>query len=131
LRDKGGIRGFTLLEVMVAIAILGIALTCVLQIFSGGLDCAKRSGEYTRAVLYAKAKMEELISRSDLTEGEESGEFDSDYRWHTEIRPAELQCEEHYKNLPIQLYELTVKVSWVSDDKERDVELNTLKSLAG
>lgn len=130
MQDERGIRGFTLLEVMVSMAILGIALTCILQLFSGGLDSVKRSGDYTKALLYAKEKMDEVISSNYLTEGEESGESDDkNYKWHMEIMPAEFQQEEEYKNLTLKIYELTLRVSWVGTGKERNVELNTLKSM--
>ncbi len=74
--------------------------------------------------------MEELISSADLTEGEEDGEFDNDYKWYIKIEPAEMQPEEDYQSLPLELYELTVRVSWLGDGKERNLELNTLKSVA-
>lgn len=128
----GNKRGFTLLEVMIAIAILGVALTVILQLFAQGLDSAKRSGEYSKAVLYAKEKMEELIAMDDLAEGEESGEFDDVYRWHREIKPAELEDEEDqesYQPLPMEIFELSVRVSWLSDGKDKSFEVNTLKSL--
>lgn len=125
----GNKRGFTLLEVMIAIAILGVALTVILQLFAQGLDSAERSGEYSKAVLYAKEKMEELIAMDDLAEGEESGEFDDVYRWHSEIKPAELEDEEGYQYFPMKILELTVRVSWLSDGKEKNFAVKTLKSL--
>lgn len=125
----GNKRGFTLLEVMIAIAILGVALTVILQLFAQGLDSAKRSGEYSKAILYAKEKMEELIAMDDLAEGEESGEFDDVYRWHSEIKPAELEDEEGYQYFPMKILELTVRVSWLSDGKEKNFAVKTLKSL--
>ncbi len=121
--------GFTLLEVMVSLAILGIALTCILQLFSGGLDSVKRSGDYTKALLYAKEKMDEVMSSNALTEGEESGEFvDENYRWYTEISPLEFQEEEVYEILPLKIYEVTLKISWLRDGKEKNIEINSLKS---
>lgn len=126
-------EGFTLLEVMVSLAILGIALTCILQLFSGGLDSVKRSGDYTKALLYAKEKMDEVMSSNVLIEGEKSGEFaDENYKWYSEIRPLEFQGEgeEIYEDLPLRIYEVTLRVSWLGDGKEKDIEINTLKSLS-
>ncbi len=132
----GNKKGFTLLEVMIAIAILGVAFTVILQLFAQGLDSATRSGEYSRAVLYAREKMEELIAMDNLTEGEESGEFDDVYRWHSEIKPAELKDEDREDEdkkgsqpLPMEILELSVRVSWLSDGKDKSFEVNTLKSL--
>ena len=62
------VDGFTLLEVLVATMVLGISVVIVLQLFSGGLDQARRAEDYTRAVFHARAKMEEVLL--DLPSGE-------------------------------------------------------------
>ena len=58
---KFGQRGFTLLEIMVALAIMAVALVTVMQLFSGALRSAKTSYDYTLAVVGAKEKMDEAI----------------------------------------------------------------------
>jgi prepilin-type N-terminal cleavage/methylation domain-containing protein len=42
-------QGFTLLEIVVAMAILGIGLVVIIELFSGGLRLARVSEEYTKA----------------------------------------------------------------------------------
>ncbi|NWG02305.1 MAG: prepilin-type N-terminal cleavage/methylation domain-containing protein, partial [Syntrophaceae bacterium] len=49
-------KGFTLIEVLLAVLILGIGLTLIIELFSGGLRLARTSEEYTRAVNYARMK---------------------------------------------------------------------------
>lgn len=113
---------------MVSVAILGIALTVVMQLFSGGLTSAEKSGEYTKGVLYAKDKMDELLSSLEFLPGEYSGDFpEKNYRWRVEIKPATLSAGDGYKDLPGDIYELALKVYWMSAGKERSIELNTLK----
>ncbi|MFH1148515.1 MAG: prepilin-type N-terminal cleavage/methylation domain-containing protein [Pseudomonadota bacterium] len=116
-------RGFTLLEVLVSVAILGIALTFLIQLFSGGLTCADRSGEYTQAILYAREKMGELTAKNDLSEGEDEGEFDSRYKWRAQVLRSKLMDEEDYKDLPVDAYEIDLRVLWSSGDKERQIGL--------
>lgn len=62
-------RGFTLLEVLVAAVIMGIAVAGVLS----GLAAASRNGarltEYDRATLLARQKMNQLLADHDIPRG--------------------------------------------------------------
>ncbi len=93
--------GFTLLEVMVSIAILAVSLT-VLMTFSGNtLVASGRAERVTIATMLARQKMVdlELEIQKGLKRGEfpdersEGGTFDEpyeDYRWEMEITRVEL-----------------------------------------
>ncbi len=54
-------RGFTLLEVMVATTIMGIAVVTLLSALSTSVRNATRLTDYDRAVLLARAKMDALL----------------------------------------------------------------------
>lgn len=56
-------RGFTLLEVAVSLAVLGVGLVSVMQIFSGALRVQDRASRQTRVVLAARAAMDSLLRR--------------------------------------------------------------------
>jgi prepilin-type N-terminal cleavage/methylation domain-containing protein len=62
--------GFTLLEVLVALAILGVAIVASIQGFAAGLRLLKLSGEHQRAMLLADQKLRETAT---LQEGRETG----------------------------------------------------------
>lgn len=62
-------RGFTLLEMMVATLIMGIAVAGLLSGISGATRNAARVGEADRAVLLARAKMDELLMDRTLARG--------------------------------------------------------------
>lgn len=71
---KSSQRGFTLLEVMVAALVMGIAVAGVLSGLAGAARNAARLTEYDRATLVAKQKMDELLAdptapRNQQTEG--------------------------------------------------------------
>ena len=53
--------GFTLLEVLVATLIMGIAVAGILSGMAGALRNAARLTDYDRATLLAKQKMDELL----------------------------------------------------------------------
>ena len=59
-------RGFTLLEMLVATFIMGIAVVGLLSNISTSLNSAGRLTDYDRAALAAKRKMEELLLDSQL-----------------------------------------------------------------
>ena len=62
----GSHKGFTLLEMLVATMIMGIAVVGLLSNLSTSLRNAARLTEYDRAALLAKRKMDELLLDSRL-----------------------------------------------------------------
>lgn len=143
-----GERGFTLLEIMVSMAIMAIALVTIIQLFSGALRSARVSHDYSLAVMGAKEKMDEVlavITLEEFDELEKSGEFESNmmkgYRW--EISDADpytipeglREDIEHamggrsVEDLPDGLYQIYVRVSWASGLHEKEVKFTTIKML--
>ena len=91
---RGGRGGFTLLEVMVALAILAGALLAVSQIVSASLRNEVRAQKLDVATLLARGKMVELEERYERTgfkdfDDSEEGDFDdsghADVKWKTEV----------------------------------------------
>jgi len=69
--------GFTLLEMLVATLIMGIAVVGLLSNISTSLQHASRLADYDRAALVARRKMNELLLDSQLPKGIlVSGQFD-------------------------------------------------------
>jgi type II secretion system protein I len=61
VRRHNNARGFTLLEALVATAIMGIAVAGVLSALASSSRNAARLTEYDRATLLARSKMDELL----------------------------------------------------------------------
>ena len=71
-------RGFTLLEVLVATALMGITVAGVLGALAASSRNAARLGEYDRATILAQAKMEELLAEPKLPRNVPmEGQFDA------------------------------------------------------
>ena len=128
-------KGFTLLEILLAIVILGVSLTVIMQQFSAGLRIAYTSKTYTTAISYAKQKLEEFQLQQEIEETEERGDFDDGYSWRVTIVPYEDYLEEEgededlFEHLPLEMYRLDSVVSWIEGDKEKSVLLSTLKTV--
>jgi general secretion pathway protein I len=123
--------GFTLIEVVVAMAILGIGLTVIIELFSGGLRLARTSVEYTKAVNYARMKMEEMRVKQTIEEGSEEGEWDGTFRWQVETKRVDIlpaQVGTDYKP-PVDLFQVKINVLWKSGTKERSTGLETYKAV--
>ena len=104
-------KGFTLLEVMVALAIMAGVILTVISSFNFHLSLVARDREETTALLLARAKLEEL----ELLKGEElqdvqDGTFAPDYpdiAWKLEVEPT---------MLPI-LKKLILTVTWGAEKR--------------
>lgn len=131
MRVRGENQGFTLLEVLVAMAILGIGLVVIIELFSGGLRLGRTSEEYTKAVGYARMKLEEISMAKSLEEGIEEGEFDREYRWQVEVKKVDLlpPGRETSYQPPVALYWVRIDVLWKSGTRERTTALESYRLL--
>jgi prepilin-type N-terminal cleavage/methylation domain-containing protein len=126
--------GFTLMEVMVTVVVVGVAITVIAQGFAAGTRTAARVDRATTASLLAG----ELISKMETGEidffTETEGEFGDDledadaedpaapdvegYRWRSEVEDGGLQ----------DLYLVTITVYWSdSFDAETTQRFETVR----
>src|SRR5919106_3503736 len=87
-----GSAGFTLLEVMIALAVVAIALVPLLRLHLLSLDATLRAQDLTTEVLLAKEKMATLPPFPEA--GEEQGTFEGPeferFRWQTVVTEEEV-----------------------------------------
>jgi general secretion pathway protein I len=124
-------RGFTLIEIVVAMAILGVGLTVIIELFAGGLRLGRTSEEFSKAVSLARMKLEEVSLNPVLQEGSETGEFDKNFRWQVDVKKMDiLPLERPPEFLPlVEFYRLKVDVLWKSGSKERITGIETYKTM--
>ena len=96
-------RGFSLIEVVVALAILGVGVLSLIQLFSGSLRTTKKSEDYSKALIYARSLMEEAYSMPDLTEV--PGAFDLEEGFRATRTVSLLSSEEE-----TTFYEISVTI---------------------
>lgn len=121
-------QGFSLLEVIVALAIMAVGFVTVLQLFSGSIRSVGMSEEYLKGIALANNKISELELADFVTE-EFSGQFENeeDYSWELNIEPYDTPLNKEDAN--ILVFQVNLAVSWSQSGKERNVELVTLRTL--
>jgi general secretion pathway protein I len=119
-------RGFSLLEVLVAFAILALSLGVLLQIFSRAMNTTAISATYSRAVALAEAKLNAVGADIPLEEGVHSGDPEDGMDWIVYIEPYNTGDTFDFE-LPLQPYRITAVASWPSIAGARRVTLRSLR----
>jgi len=119
--------GFTLLEVVVAMTIVGLGVVTLLQIFSFGLRLGAKSTAQTEAVAYGRVLMDELLVRQKMEDGTERGSISDKGRWTFQIRTMRNPAGSLDLGSPWELKELKLDMQITDGGRERQVELSTLR----
>lgn len=119
-RALDGPHGFTLLEVLVALAILGLAVVASIQGFAQGLRLLRLAGDHQQAMLLADQKVREVVTPA---EGREEG-IEGPFTWErttTLVEAPDLAVG----GTPVwRVYTIAVQVRWGG----RHVDLATLRT---
>jgi general secretion pathway protein I len=114
---KSSRAGFTLLEVLVATVIMGIAVTGLIVGLTQSAKNASRLAAYDRGVMLARTKMNDLILEADLPfEGSIEGDFPADQAdgvpsgWKASMRPYDIPPNAGPGTLILQ--EIALEVWW-------------------
>jgi general secretion pathway protein I len=86
VRSRQG--GFTLIEVIIAFALLALALTLLLGSLSGAARQIRTADDSGRATLHAQSMLAQLGVGEILQPGRKQGTFEQGrYRWTLEVEP--------------------------------------------
>lgn len=110
-------KGFTLIEVMVALVLLVLTMATLMELFSINLRSSKKVSDYTEAIILAKSEIEKSLY-GDLevsTEIEELGP----YTITREIKLIEDETDIS------KTYEIAVRISWANNS----FELKTIRTV--
>jgi general secretion pathway protein I len=123
---RAGQAGFSLLEVLVAFAILSISLGVLMQIFSQASRTTLVSSQYSRAASLAEAKLNAVGSAIPLEEGTVSGDPEDGIAWEINILPVELG-EEFGAEPPATPYRVNATALWQDGGQVRSLTFSTLR----
>lgn len=119
---KKSSAGFTLLEVVVAMAIVGLGVVTVMEVFSLGLRLTRTSSEKTQAVAVGRQVFDRILLRREPGDGLETGSLAEGYRWQLDTARFEMEGDLTLST-PWQLKEITLRIL----GGDREVEMTTLR----
>lgn len=113
-------RGFTLLEVLVALAVFSIALVVVMEVFSANLRNLSVSEQQVYATARAESMMRERIAAERISDAPDSGQTEDGYRYRFQVVKI---LEDRFRPIPVDLYQISLTVSWTEGRHERSISL--------
>lgn len=126
------VRGYTLIEVIVAFAVLGLALTLLLGTLANGTRQVRWSADAGRAALHARSLLDDVGLAVPVEAGRSSGTFeDGRYRWTLEIAPfVDLDAPPAAVGADTAgdaLFELSLAVEWGEAGPREHLRVQTLR----
>jgi len=107
---RGAAAGFTLLEVLVSVAILGTTMVAVLQLHGSTVALAAKAESMATAARLAKNRMIDLTKAGVPPVESNEGEYEepelSRFTW------AERVEESPFSTQRVKVYEISVEVAW-------------------
>lgn len=113
--------GFTLVEVLAALAILAIACTFAFRALSGGFYWLDRDGNELHAILLARTELARVGHDIPLRDGEVEGRAADGFSWRIAITPFGRPVA------GIAGHRVVVAVGWGEGWQVRRVDLDTVR----
>lgn len=118
-------RGFTLLEVIVALAILAGVAASVTRIFAMGVDNTLEVEKESYAYLLAESMLDELLLLEDVREGAGDGMIENtSYRYRIDISEQAYPGEAR----AFELMHIRLSIAWGEGRYAADIALEALKT---
>jgi prepilin-type N-terminal cleavage/methylation domain-containing protein len=118
-------NGFTLLEVVVAMAIVGLGIVVLLEIFSLGLRLETASAARTDAVAYSRQAVDAFLIRKSFDGRGESGSIGRSLRWQIDVQPV--RDDTQVESIGWDISEITLRMRYPEAERDKFLEMKTLR----
>jgi prepilin-type N-terminal cleavage/methylation domain-containing protein len=119
-----GCGGFTLLEIIIALSVIGIAVIVAIQLFSANLRAIAASEGHVNAAAHAEAVMRSVVTDEEFPNNAVSGISRDGFRYESSITKV---FEDRTRNVNVDIYQVKVAVYWNEGPRQKSVSLVTLK----
>lgn len=121
--------GFSLIEVLIALAIVGLGLAAAAGTFGVGLSGHEASRDAAIALSLAEGKLAEAGVAGTLREGNSEGSFADRFDWQVSVMPYADPGEDQFGlvDKTMKLYRIGVSVAWQDGHRERRLALDTVR----
>jgi general secretion pathway protein I len=125
IAEQEGEGGFTLVEVIVALAILALSATVLFNVISNALQREAQAQSTAEAVSLAQSLLARVGTELPLAVGETAGAVERRFQWrlHTE----EYGPTSDRQQWPVAAYQISVEVRWRDGAQDRSIALTTLR----
>jgi general secretion pathway protein I len=118
--------GFTLVEIIVALAILSISLGLLLNVISSGMWRSSQAQSLSEANSLAQSLLARVGADLPIEPAQRAGEFAGGFHWRLSIERYGTAVDR--EQWPTGAYTVTARVLWGADQAdERSVTLSTLR----
>ncbi|MGE8279011.1 MAG: type II secretion system protein XpsI [Stenotrophomonas sp.] len=115
-------RGYSLIEVIVAFALLALAMTLLLGSLSGAARQVGMADGYGRAALHAQSLLAAAGVEAPLAAGRQQGQWEQGkYRWTLQVSPYT-----EPRQTQARLWLLDLQVSW-GDEAQQQMRWRSLR----
>lgn len=122
--------GFTLIETLVAFAVLALAMIALFRAVTGGLESVRRAEQQALAVELAQSLLDGAGRERPLAPGTSSGASVTGYRWDVTVAPYEAGRARSAAPR-VAAYWVAVTVRWPGTGSGQSLSLRTLKLAGG
>ena len=132
----GAQRGFSLLEVLVAIVLLGFSYAGILGALSQGLKLARQAADQENAAILAHSLLEETraLPKANIADSDDRGEVfgGTRYAYKIEVFDVPYLGEPPPEKVqpPLELKRIVVDVHWGEGERQRHYQLDTFQTVA-
>jgi general secretion pathway protein I len=117
--------GFSLTEVIVALAILALLLGGLVGLLSDGLRRTGEAEATVQAASLAQSLLARLGTELPLQDGVTTGELAHGYRWRLSVAPYGDVADR--KAWPVAAYSVSVEIHWGEANEQHSIALTTLR----
>jgi general secretion pathway protein I len=126
-------KGFTLLEVIIALIVAGAAAAALFQAVGTGLNATRTAAMYDQAIVRATSRLTAATRGTKLAAGDWQGDDGGGFHWRLRVapvssatvRPIGFVGPRAAASFPVVLYGVSVQVGWNDGGIERQVRLET------
>ena len=114
-------------------SVLGLILVTMMQVISGGLTLEYKAGKLGRAVVTARALMDELVTEIELRDGVEESDDGAGLKWRRTVRRATVEEGSSVADSELDFEQedalrfLEVVVSWNEGGAEKNYAVQSLR----
>jgi prepilin-type N-terminal cleavage/methylation domain-containing protein len=127
MRRRDSASGFTLIETLVAFAIMALLLLPLLGSFSTGMASTSRADAVDGATLVAQSTIESLTPDAESARLVDVERQEGAYHITGRINPYASDDMPNGQNLPLLPYRISVTVSWQEGARMRSIALDALR----